>query len=45
VATRIRNRIAAGVCPCCTRTFKNVARHIKDKHPTYVACKPNGTLP
>lgn len=33
--TRIKNRIAAGVCPCCNRTFKNLARHMGNKHPDY----------
>src|SRR5689334_1977262 len=23
--TRLKNRIAAGVCPCCNRTFQNLA--------------------
>lgn len=26
-------RRAAGVCPCCTRTFKQLAAHMKNKHP------------
>lgn len=26
-------RVNRGVCPHCTRTFANVARHIKCKHP------------
>lgn len=34
-ATRLRKRAAAGVCPCCTRTFKQLARHMKNKHPEY----------
>lgn len=34
--TRTRNRIAAGVCPCCNRTFQNVARHMAGQHPDYV---------
>lgn len=33
--TRIKNRIAAGVCPCCGRTFKDLARHMGTKHPDY----------
>lgn len=33
--TRLKNRIAAGVCPCCQRTFQNLARHMKCKHPKY----------
>lgn len=31
-----RRRAAAGVCPCCTRTFLNVQRHMKTKHPNVV---------
>ncbi len=33
--TKTKNRIAAGVCPCCNRTFTNVARHMKSQHPDY----------
>ena len=33
--TRIKNRVSAGVCPCCNRTFSNLARHMKGKHPDY----------
>lgn len=35
--TRIKKRIAAGVCPCCNRTFSDVARHMAGQHPDYVA--------
>lgn len=31
--TRHRNRVNRGVCPCCTRTFQNLARHIETQHP------------
>ncbi len=31
-----RKRAAAGVCPCCNRTFTNVQRHMKTKHPNVV---------
>ncbi len=31
--TRMKNRIKNGVCPCCNRTFKNLADHFKLKHP------------
>lgn len=34
--TKTRKRIANGVCPCCNRTFRNVARHIETKHPDFV---------
>lgn len=33
--TKTKNRIAHGVCPCCNRSFQNVARHMKTKHPDY----------
>lgn len=32
---RHKTRSAAGVCPCCTRTFSNMARHMKSEHPDY----------
>lgn len=35
VATRIKKRVKHGVCPCCNRTFANVAAHMETKHPTY----------
>lgn len=41
-ATRARNqrdrlgrRAQAGVCPCCTRTFKQLRRHMASQHPGY----------
>lgn len=33
--SRIKNRIVNGVCPCCNRTFRNLMRHMKTKHPKY----------
>lgn len=33
--TRTKNRIARGVCPCCNRTFRDLAQHMKHKHPEY----------
>lgn len=33
---QVRKRAAAGVCPCCNRTFLNVQRHMKSKHPNVV---------
>lgn len=32
---RQKRRTAAGVCPCCNRTFVQLARHMKTKHPSY----------
>lgn len=30
---RVKKRVHAGVCPCCNRTFQQLARHMKAKHP------------
>lgn len=35
VTTRIKNRVANGVCPCCKRNFSNLAAHMKTKHPAF----------
>lgn len=29
---KLKRRIARGVCPHCTRTFQNIARHMEKKH-------------
>lgn len=34
--TRVKKRVAAGVCPCCNRSFKDLARHMAGQHPNYV---------
>lgn len=34
--TRLKNRVKHGVCPCCNRTFKQLADHMKEKHPEYI---------
>lgn len=33
--TKTKRRISNGVCPCCHRTFKQLAAHMKNKHPEY----------
>lgn len=33
--TRIKNRVANGVCPCCNRSFQNLHRHMTTKHPEF----------
>lgn len=33
---RHKKRAAAGTCPCCSRTFANMARHLKTQHPEFV---------
>lgn len=37
VITRLKRRAAAGVCPCCNRTFENLQRHMSSQHPTFAA--------
>jgi hypothetical protein len=34
-ATRITKRAKAGLCPCCNRSFINMARHMATKHPQF----------
>lgn len=36
VVTRIRNRVANGVCPCCKRHFANLHRHMESEHPKFL---------
>lgn len=31
-----RKRSAAGLCPCCNRSFSNMQRHMKTKHPNVI---------
>lgn len=33
---KVKKRVAHGVCPCCTRTFRDLAAHMKTKHADYV---------
>ena len=35
VLTKTRNRIGNGVCPCCSRSFQNLKRHMDCKHPEF----------
>ena len=35
--TRLKRRAAAGVCPCCSRSFENLRRHMTTKHPGFAA--------
>lgn len=34
-ATRMTKRAKAGVCPCCNRTFQQLARHMASQHPEF----------
>ncbi len=33
--TKLRRGIGAGTCPCCNRTFKQLAAHMTRQHPKY----------
>lgn len=33
--TKLKNRAARGVCPCCSRHFTNLERHMTTKHPDF----------
>lgn len=35
VNTRTRKRVAAGLCPCCRRSFGDLAEHMAGQHPDY----------
>lgn len=35
-AKRLTKRAAAGTCPCCKRTFSELAQHMKHQHPEFV---------
>lgn len=40
VSTRLRKvkqRVGHGVCPCCNRTFKQLADHMATQHPGYAS--------
>lgn len=39
--TRLKNRIAAGVCPCCNRSFQDLRRHMAGQHPDYTNREEN----
>jgi hypothetical protein len=32
---RLRKRVAAGICPCCHRSVRQLAQHMKTKHPDF----------
>lgn len=38
---RHKKRVSAGTCPCCNRTFSNMARHMETKHPEFVGKTTN----
>jgi hypothetical protein len=36
----LEKRVKNGVCPCCKRSFKALAAHMKSKHPDYAVPAP-----
>lgn len=40
--TKLKKRAANGVCPCCNRTFANLANHMSNKHPGFIS-EPDAT--
>jgi hypothetical protein len=34
--TKMKRRAAAGICPCCNRSFTNLQRHMSSQHPGFV---------
>jgi hypothetical protein len=34
--TKLKKRVAHGVCPCCKRHFKELHRHMQTEHPEFV---------
>ena len=33
--TKIKRRVAKGICPCCRRNFANLKRHMEGQHPDW----------
>lgn len=42
---RAKKRAAAGTCPCCKRTFPNMATHMKRQHPEFVSASGAKVVP
>ena len=38
--TRLKKRVAAGRCPCCSTTFEDLAAHMAAEHPEYIEPAP-----
>ena len=39
---KVRQRIGHGVCPCCNRTFNQLAQHMAAKHPDFTTHAEGG---
>lgn len=35
IATRLKRKLSAGRCPCCSHKFKELAVHMKTEHPNF----------
>lgn len=35
VATRLKNRVRRGLCPCCSKSFADIKAHMESSHPGY----------
>lgn len=42
---RLKKRAAAGACPCCHRSFANMAQHMKREHPQFVEAQGAKVVP
>lgn len=42
---RLKKRVGAGVCPCCQRSVRQMALHMKTKHPEFVAEETTNIVP
>lgn len=37
VTTKLRKRVANGVCPCCNRSFVDLHKHMSGQHPEFAS--------
>lgn len=37
--TKLKNRIANGVCPCCNRSFADLGKHMAGQHPDFALAR------
>ena len=43
--TKLQKRASAGTCPCCNRTFQNLATHMKRQHTEFVTERGAKVIP